>query len=48
MNEAVVIFPYLFENEIQPLVNKLGETYIEYITEPDIDHIGPDMMYQKL
>jgi GT2 family glycosyltransferase len=48
MSDAVVILPYVFENEVQTLINKLNESFIEYIIEPDIDKIGPDLMYQKL
>ncbi len=48
MSNPVVIFPHLFDNEIQHLINKLNESYIDYITEIDVDRIGPDLMYQKL
>jgi GT2 family glycosyltransferase len=48
MSNAVVILPFLFDNEIQPLIGRLNETFIDYIVEPDINRIGPDMMYQKL
>lgn len=46
--DPVVIFPYIFENEIQTLVERLDNTFIEYICEEDKNRIGPDMMYQKL
>lgn len=48
MNDPVVIFPYLFIEETQQLVERLNNTFIEYICEEDKDRIGPDMMYQKL
>src|SRR5687767_6540657 len=47
-NNPVIIFPYLFEHEVQLLINKLNVTYLDYITAMDVDRIGPDMMYQKL
>jgi len=46
--DPVVIVPYIFENEIQELKNKLNFSYIDYICEVDSSRIGPDMMYQKL
>lgn len=48
MSNPVIILPFLFENEVQNLTNRLSETFIDYIVEKDIDRIGPDMMYQKL
>ena len=48
MNSATVILPYLFPNELEPLLDALNNTFIDYISEQDADRIGPDMMYQKL
>lgn len=48
MNNPIVIIPYLFEEDVQPLIERLNNTYIDYIIEADIGRIGPDLMYQKL
>jgi GT2 family glycosyltransferase len=48
VSNAVVILPYLFIQELEPLVDRLNNTFIDYIIEEDTGRIGPDMMYQKL
>lgn len=45
---ATVILPYLFPEEVTRLTDRLNDTMIDYVTEQDVDRIGPDMMYQKL
>jgi GT2 family glycosyltransferase len=48
MNSPTVILPYIFREEIQPLLDALNNTFIDYIIEQDVERIGPDLMYQKL